>query len=261
MPGRRMNRTAMSTKTRPVAWWPCIFLLCWSGTGSVAMAADVVGEPAAAVAKIAEAAATSPITGMLPMNDAELADAAGRQGILLDIAVRNNVDAANNPIGCTPSVGTPNPCRLGLQFVGRETVWLMFKEFYGTLNLKDIQMDVAFLPTTNSGFRNTARFQDSAGVCLIPLVGGICTPEGYFALGFRYPQAAARTPGTYADLTSFLNVGRIALEFNVVGPPVVEGYMRDTSLNSVVSLRMSDSGSVNGAAQMRVDGNAYLYGF
>lgn len=203
----------------------------------------------------------SATVSMQPLDDAELAAASGRQGILLDIAVRNNVDAANNPIGCNPVVGTPNPCRLGLQFVGRETVWLMFKEFYGTLKLQDIQMDVAFLPTANSGFRNVARFQDSAGACLIPLAGGVCTPEGYFALGFRYPRAAARALGIYNDVVSFLNVGRIALEQNVVGPPAVEGYMRDTSLNAVVALRMADSGGINAAAQMRVDGNAYVYGF
>lgn len=255
---QRMGKPTNVRVHAGTALQPFVLALCLMGMGGCVMAADLIGTPAGA-----DVATTVSAAGMQPLNDTELAGATGTQGILLDIGLRNNVDAANNPIGCTPVItpapdGTPNPCRLGLQFVARTTFWLMFKEFYGTLKLKDIQMDVAFLPTINSGFRNVTRFQDGAGACLIPLVGGICTPEGYFALGFRYPQLAARAAGTYADVTSFLNIGRIALEQN---NGAVQGYMRDTSLSAPVALRMSDSGSINGAAQMRFDGNAYVYGF
>jgi len=42
---------------------------------------------------------------------------------------------------------------------------------------------------------------------------------------------------------------------------VTPGYNRDTSLNSVLGVRMSDSSALNASARMRFLGTGYVYGF
>lgn len=186
------------------------------------------------------------------LSDSELAEVDGRQGVLLNLSLRNNVDANNAPIGCTVAIGTPNPCRLGLEFAARNGVWLMLKEFYGTLKIVDMRLDAGFLPGTATAWRDTTRFQDSAGDCLIPS----CNPSSRPTVLVTYPNADA--PATYNDFLSFLNIGRTWLEFDNGGTP---GYQRDTSSNSVFGVRMSDSATLNGPARMRFRGTGYVYGF
>lgn len=148
--------------------------------------------------------------GAMPaLSDDDLSAVTGAQGIVLELKLRNNVNTAFAPIGCTASVGTPNPCRLGLEFAARNGIWLMFKEFYGTLHLKDIRMDAATLPATNTAYYNANRFRDTANNCLF---GGTCNPDSDPAIKATYP--AADVQGTYDDLLSFMNIGRTWLEFD-----------------------------------------------
>lgn len=190
--------------------------------------------------------------GLQPLEDTELGAISGGDAIQLTVRLRNNVDATNTPIGCIP--GTLNPCRLGLEFTDREGKWLMLKEFYGTIAIEDARMQGGFLSDNNSSYRDTDRFlaADEA-TCLL----SGCNPNGQAAIMLTYPNA--KSAGEYNDMTTFLNIGRMALEFDVDAS--TPGYMVDNNSGSALAIRMSDSGSVNGAAQMRFDGSAMIYGF
>lgn len=200
------------------------------------------------------ACATGSGPSMAMLSDDDMSNVTGAEGIMLELKLRNNVDAVFAPIGCTPVVGTPNPCRMGLEFAARSGIWLMLKEFYGTLHLKDIRLDAATLPG-NTSHNNPARFVDANGTCLF---GGTCNPAGEPAILAAYP--AADVQGTYDDLVTFLNIGRTWLEFDATSP-YVPGYNRDTTLDSALSIRMADSGVLHSPAEMRFWGNAYVFGF
>lgn len=192
--------------------------------------------------------------GLVALDEQELSSINAQQGILLNLNLRNNVSASNTPIGCTVAVGTPNPCRVGLEFAARNGVWLMLKEFYGTLQLNDLRLDVALLPSMSTGYQDTTRFQDTSGGCLI----ASCNPNGKTAIKLTFP--GTDTASTYSDFLSFLNIGRLWLEFDTAAP-VTPGYMRDTTLNSAAGMRLSDSSALNASARMRFLGTAYVYGF
>lgn len=197
----------------------------------------------------------APSGEMIPLSEDELADVSGWQGVLLEINLRNNVSASNTPIGCTAVVGTPNPCRLGIEFTANSDTWLMLKEFYGTFELKELRMDAATLPATNTAYYDPARFRDSAGTNLIPGANPASDP----AVMLSYPGADAQ--GTYNDFLSFMNIGRTWLEFGTTSPSITPGYNRDTSLNSVLGVRMSDSSALNASSRMRFLGTGHVYGF
>lgn len=200
-------------------------------------------------------AAAPEAPGLAPLSDAEMQDVSGQQGVLFDITLRNNVSATNTPIGCTVAIGTPNPCRVGLEFAARAGVTLMLKEFYGTLEVNDLRLDAGFMPATNTIYYNPARFRDAAGT---DLIAG-ANPASDAAILFTYPGADAQ--GTYNDLLSFMNIGRTWLEFDTTVAPITPGYNRDTSLDSVLGVRLADSSALNAAARMRFLGTGYVYGF
>lgn len=196
---------------------------------------------------------------MSRLSEPDLAAVTGQQGVLLNLKLRNNVDANLAPIGCNAVVGTPNPCRMGLEFAARAGTWFVLKEFYGTLQLNNLRIDIEFMPAASSAYANPARFDanGSAG-CTNPLLPS-CSPKGLPALTLTYP--GADSPGTYDDMLTFLNIGRVWLEFDTAGPPATSGYARDTSLNSAFGIRMSDSRGLNEPAHLRFLGKAYVYGF
>lgn len=195
-------------------------------------------------------------SSMVALDDSALSHVDAQHGVLLNISVRNNITATGAPIGCTPVVGNPNPCRLGLEFAARNGVWLMFKEYYGSLQFIDLRMESDLLPNGNTVYWNVGRFDGNGNSgCTAPLLPA-CSPAGNPAVKMSYPNPDA--PNVYNDFRSFLNIGRAWLEFDNGATP---GYQRDTSLNSVFGVRMSDSTAINEPARMRFRGNAHVYGF
>lgn len=207
------------------------------------------------------AAATAWAGGMAALSEAELADVNAQQGVLLNLFLQNNVaGASNTPIGCTAAVPTPNPCRMGLSFPDNPDTWLMLKEFYGTFQIKDLRMDAGFMPAANTAYHDVNRFDGDtvAGCSATPLIPA-CNPAGMNAIKFSFPSSNDANPAVYDDFLSFLNIGRVWLEKDIVaGAP---GYQQDTSLNSFLGVRMSDSRALNAPAQMRFVGTGYVYGF
>jgi hypothetical protein len=190
---------------------------------------------------------------MEPLPDDSLSEVHGAEGVQLTLRLRNNVDASGSPIGCT---GLLNPCRMGIEFSGREGIWLMLKDYYGVIQLNDIRMEGARLPMTNTGFFEPLRFRNLLGQCLIK----DCNPSSLPAIKVSYPLS--RDPGLYEDMLLLVNIGRTALEFDTVSvTPVVPGYMRDDATGSVLGFRMADSAALNAPSRARFDGEVYVFGF
>lgn len=193
---------------------------------------------------------------MEPVDDAQLSRITGQQGAQLTLQLRNNVDENLAPMGCT---GLLNPCRMGIEFAGREGIWLMLKDYYGYLEINDIRLTSSTLPTTATAFANTQRFlsQGATPACLIAGKSvANCLPTGSLAMKVSYPASGA--VGTYNDFNLFMNIGRTALEFDDGATP---GYMRDAANGSVLGFRMSDSTSLNAPSRSKFMGDAYVFGF
>lgn len=183
------------------------------------------------------------------MEDEALSEVTGSDGVQLTLRLRNNVDSSGAPIGCS---GFLNPCRLGLEFSGREGIWLMLKDYYGTLSINDVRLEIDVLPSTSTGFQDASRFLGGDGSCL--LAG--CDPRGIQAVRISYPMH--KGPGEYQDFFLLMNIGRTALEFD---DGLTPGYMRDAATGSALGFRMADSSALNAPSAARFDGAAYVFGF
>lgn len=194
-------------------------------------------------------AACAPALAMEALEDEALSAVHGQQGVIFDIALQNNVDDSGNPIGCS---GALNPCRFGLELADQEGAWLMFKEFYGSLRLTGLQVEVDFLPETGTGFAEPDRFRDTNGNCLIE----DCDPRGEMSLKLNFPEN--KQAGVYEDLRILVNIGRTALEFDNGATP---GFDRDAASGSFLGYRLSDSIAPNAEARARFNGDAHVFGF
>ena len=190
-----------------------------------------------------------PLLALQPVEDGELADVIGQEGMQLTLRLRNNVDENLNPIGCS---GNLNPCRMGLEFSGREGIWLMLKDYYGYISFNSIRLDGTELPAVYTGYQDSNRFRGLDGSCLVTS----CDPRGLRAVQVRYPFS--KGVGEYNDMVLLMNIGRTALEFDNGGTP---GYQRDAASGSVLGFRTADSSALNSPARARFDGSAYVFGF
>lgn len=215
--------------------------------------------------------------GLTPLSDSELSATDARQGVLLNLSLLNNMTRDGMGVlqrdsQCSEAI-RPNPCRMGLEIAQRDT-WLMLKEFYGSLQIKDLRMDAGFLPAPATGYQNYSRFRDAAGNCLLSGNPANCNPAGLAAIQASYPSTKTSPPSVYDDVLSFMNIGRTWLEYscgpsgtgNTLCATATEGYMRDTPAtptpsNSVFGVRLSDSRALNEPAHMRFRGTAYVFGF
>lgn len=191
-----------------------------------------------------------------PLDDSELSAITGQDSVQLTLRLRNNIDEANNPVSCS---GQLNPCRMGIEFASNAGVWLMLKDYYGAMEFNDMRIESASLGNTNTAYFDPERFLAVDGLdtnnnadCLLE----DCNPAGLAALKFSYPLN--KEIDTYNDFNIFMNVGRVAIEFDEGSTP---GYMRDVATGSVLGYRFSDSTGLNSPGKMRFDGEAYVFGF
>lgn len=194
---------------------------------------------------------------MEPVSDEQLGEISGAEGVQLTLRLRNNVDANFAPLGCS---GTLNNCRMGLEFSGREGIWLMLKDYYGYLEINDVRLESSILPATSTSFADSTRFLSLDGTsCLIPGKSvAQCLPTSLRAVKVGYPNN--KGPGEYNDLNLLVNIGRTALEFDDAGSGT-PGYMRDVATGSVLGFRMADSTELNAPSRSRFNGTAYVFGF
>lgn len=209
---------------------------------------------------------------MQPMDDSEMGEVSGQNGIQLSVKLHNNVVVQdNNHVAgsqCTQVAGY-SPCRLGMEFVDKERNWLVMKQFYGYLYLKDIRLEGVSLPGSNTAFYDSNRFKREDGTCMI---NGTCNPTGLAAIQMNYP--ASKGNGVYEDMQTFLNVGAMTVEVNnpaatysdAANPDTPDlvadfGFMRDQTQGVANAFRISDSSGPNANMQVRFDGRTLIYGF
>ncbi len=202
------------------------------------------------VALFALLVASAGAFSMEPLEDEHLADISGAEGVQLTLRLRNNVDSNGNPGACS---GYLNPCRLGIEFAGRDGIWLMLKDYYGVLEINDIRLEGDLLPSTNTTYFDADQFLGTDGACLV----SACNPAGKQAVRISYPFN--KGVGQYQDFNLLMNIGRTALEFD--SGPATPGFMRDDAAGSVLGFRMADSQGLNAPSRARFDGVAYVFGF
>lgn len=217
---------------------------------------------------------------MVSLDDQTLSHETGGVGIALQLATYINMDPTTGTVltgtvggsnfgspGCT---GTNNPCKLAIQFANRTgaisgTVgqWLVLKDYYGLISIPTLYLDAYTNPASATAFANKARFQNSAGNC--PYVAS-CSPAGMQSFKLSFP-----TSGGYNDISMFLNIGRVAIQYDTTSACQTNvndsncGYNKDLgATNSFLGLQVGDisSGLTNiKPAQIKVDGQVRVYGF
>lgn len=201
---------------------------------------------------------------MALMNDEELSGVSARQGIALnfEMLINATLNAAGNvvPDNCPTSAlvasGTPD-CRFALQFNGIDNAWLVVKEYYGLFKFNEVHVDGVRTQDSASGYCDSA-CQARFGVGF--------DPDDRPAIQLSYDHSdLGSNAAFYNDAEIFLNVGKVAAEFNQTDPGgniIVPGYLRDETPGSAIGLRMADgiNGS-GGPAQIRFDGNMMMYGY
>jgi hypothetical protein len=188
---------------------------------------------------------------MEKLEDAQMANVTGQEGVALDLELRVNADSDGNALSSVGNCqGLANPCNLALQFANRDAAggeWLVSKDMYGVLRFNDLQLDGSRLPALSSAFANPSRFEDQGGNCPLPTD---CTPNDSLALLLTFPD----TPGFNADIEWRLNIGRAAVQF---GP---EGFLpANDNGGSFLGLAIGDT--VTDIARIDINGGIQLYGF
>ena len=191
------------------------------------------------------------------LDDDALSSVSAREGIALNLEMLINAkkDGSGNIVPDTcPSTGisgTPD-CRFGLQFNSVDNAWLVVKEYYGFLSLKEVHIDGVRMDPLSSGKCDAD--------CLARFSG--FDPNGKPAIQLSYdhndigPDAAF-----YGDAELFLNVGKIAAEFNDSGTGT-PGYLRNVTPGAAIGLLMADGpNGTGGPAKIRFDGNLKMYGY
>ncbi|WP_156107771.1 hypothetical protein [Alcanivorax nanhaiticus] len=209
---------------------------------------------------------------MRAMNDYELGEITGQTAIQLSLRLHNNIEVRDdNHVAlshCNTAPGTYNPCRLGMEFVDKETNWLVMKEYYGYLNLTDIRLQGVVLPGSNTLYHDEDRFKREDGSCMITN----CDPSGLVAIQMDYPSGKGE--GEYLDMRTFMNVGRMTVETNDPAATYSDasnpytpdnlsdfGFMQEQNQGVANAFRISDSTGPNANMQVRFDGRTLIYGF
>ncbi|MFZ5755582.1 MAG: hypothetical protein ACOY3X_01610 [Pseudomonadota bacterium] len=219
------------------------------------------------IATVCALLAAVPARGELdPMADAELSGVEGAAGIAVELGLYiNSAEGTGAPLASLSNcAGVPNPCHFGLQFYNRNDAsgeWLVLKDAWASLVVPTLNLDVGILSGTasNTGYFDTARFQNEAGTCLFG--AGNCTTAYIGALpGLKMsvPAPAPSYNGTtfassgYDSVSLQMNIGRMATEFGATG------YDGDAN-GSFMGISIRDNNSNFAGIALR--GNGYIFGF
>lgn len=204
--------------------------------------------------------------GLELVDEGELAEVTGQEGIAIGIDIGVNTDTNGNPINCSGTTA----CRFAWNIAQRTDVWTVLKNSWMSLRIPALNIGVQ--PTmgavgSDSSYFDASRFMgynsSGATICLLP--GADCSTariDSLPALRLSYPTASygslSYDPGTqvssgYSSLGLGLVIGRMSLEF---GPT---GYNAEVNTKPFLGLKIADN---NGNfANMAIGGTAYVYGF
>lgn len=191
------------------------------------------------------------------LDDNELSDVTGQEGIALDVELRINTDASGAPLASLNDCsGVGNPCTLAVQFnnrLGGGGEWLVLKDTYGLLRVNNLWLDAGETPLLSSLYPNPRRFLSQDGSSCLTGQGSApnCTANGLPALTMTFPG----TVGVFeTDVDWSLNIGRMAVQYGA------EGFLPGNDNNrSFVGIRIDDR--IHDHARIDIDGSVSLIGF
>ena len=211
-------------------------------------------------------------TGMQALDDAEMSDLTGQEGISVRLELLINADSNGDPLtAASPDSyidcsAASDPCRYALEFEGRAGKWLVFKGYSGILRINDLRLDAqtsmgALSPVSNTAYFNASKFLSSSGACLLP--GGVCNAAAVSAMPALRASYPDTTPGY--DIGTGTSTGFTSLELGIrldgIGAEFgvgAAGYMADAN-GSFLGFNVRD---LNGpAAGFAVAGSALIFGF
>lgn len=195
--------------------------------------------------------------------DNELSDVSAQQGVALDLEFRMNSDANSAPLaslGSCAGTSAANKCKIAIHLnnrdsgaVGDKGEWLVLKDIYGSLLIKNLYIDAASLPAAGSPYANDSRFLNQAGDVCLPdggaAAGCAARIRGKPALSMSFPGLATTFE---SDIQLHFNIGRAAIEYGATG------YNNDLR-GSFMGLLVSDTTQTR--AKIDIDGKIQLYGF
>ena len=210
-------------------------------------------------------------TSLRAMDDADLAEIIGREGIAADLELRVNADTDGNPLQSLnycqdPGGGGADLCRMSFLFHNRESgggEWVTWKNFFGVLKVNNLWIDADQSPGTASPYPDdslTNRFMSGSATptCLLD---GAKTAATCYEATQNLPMLALRfNEGNAAGIELFLNLGGVAIEYGA------QGYLqndRGPALGVMIGdVRGTDlANPVARPAEIRIGGKMGLYGF
>ncbi|MDQ8037824.1 MAG: hypothetical protein REI12_10400 [Pedobacter sp.] len=194
------------------------------------------------------------LADMVEMNQQDLSDATGQEGIAIELELRvNTTDSMGTPMtACTLGINAAGStaCRLAMQFANRGSFssaqagdeWTVWKGYYGTIRFPSIYLNAATNPSSASGMEDLGRFTNASGQ--------VVSPYGKSVLQLTFPQ----------DIEVWnLNITGISVEYGAAG------YLNTVSTSTVANpasmgLKMAGTG-INQPATLNVQGAVTVFGF
>lgn len=183
---------------------------------------------------------------LAPLEEAGLGNVTGQAGIALDLESRINADSAGAALASLDNCVNTIKCNIAINVNNRNDgggEWLVLKDSYARMKIRNLYLDSALLPSTNTAYTNANVFRDGSGNCLI----ASCDPRGLQAMQISFPES-----NNNVDIELNATIGRVAVEYGAAG------YSLDQK-GTFLGLRITDT--QQRAARIDLDGKAYIYGF
>lgn len=233
------------------------------------------------------------------MDDSELGEISGREGVIVGLEFYLNAQKSTNTaldgsaIGGTTlnldgnCTGLNNNCRIAFQLAGREArnlnnaaiggtgsfaaqgEWLVFKDSYMALKMPDLYLNGSTLGAARSAaagyepFLDVARFQNVSGTCLLSdgsASGTACTAANIKAT----PSLVMRHKQTtgYDNVSLSMKIGRLSVEYDTGACTYTGGTncgYNKDAGGSYLGLSIRDNNTP--FAGIAVGGSMYMFGF
>lgn len=202
------------------------------------------------------------------LQDGDLSDVSGQQGIAIGLEYGVNTDANGAPLASLGncSAAGASPCRFAWKIAQRNASggeWTVFKDSY--MSLKIPALNIGVKPTmgsvaSNTGYFDLTRFQSETGTCLLPVTCDTAGINSLPAMWLFYPavtvgyNTATGVSSGYTSVQFGMTIGRMSMEYGATG------YNSNAATGSFLSAKIADNNNANFAG-IAFQGNALIYGF
>lgn len=186
------------------------------------------------------------LADLAPLEESGLGSVTGQAGIALDLESRINADSTGAALASLDNCVNTIKCNIALNINNRNDgggEWLVLKDSFARMKVRNLYLDSALLPSTNTTYANANAFRDGNNNCLI----AGCDPRNLQAMQISFPES-----NNNVDIELNATIGRVAVEYGAAG------YSQDQK-GSFLGLRITDT--QQRAARIDLDGKAYIFGF